>query len=381
MVQNYGIIENMKKRYLSEQILKDIKNKMVFLGGPRQVGKTTLSMDLFSKNSYLNWDFADDREKILTYQLPAENTWVFDEIHKYKKWRNYIKGLYDKNKKQKILVTGSARLDLYRFGGDSLQGRYHFLRLHPFTFDELKSTSFSDFESLFELGGFPEPFLMGKKIEAIRWSKEYRSRILRDDISSIETIKDLGSAELVLLRLPELVGSPLSINNISEDAQISFKTIKKWLDIYERFYAIYRLSPFGSPKIKAVKKEQKHYHFDWTLVKDPGYRFENMIGNHLLKRIHFLEDTQGRDIELRYFKDNEQREVDFVVVEDNKPLLFIECKFNDTTISSNLKYLKKKFPQVNSYQLTYNAKKDFVSQENIRVCDAFKILPELLSKL
>ncbi|MEK6627741.1 MAG: AAA family ATPase [Bdellovibrionota bacterium] len=371
----------MKIRYLSEQILKDLKSKMVFLGGPRQVGKTTLSLDLFSEQSYLNWDSSVDREKILKYELPSQKTWIFDEIHKYKKWRNYLKGLYDKNKKQQILVTGSARLDLYRYGGDSLQGRYHFLRLHPFTFDELKSAFFSDFETLFELSGFPEPFLKGDKIEATRWSKEYRSRILRDDISSVESIHDLGTAELVLMRLPELVGSPLSINSISEDVQTSFKTIKKWLDIYERFYAIYRLSPFGSPKIKAVKKEQKHYHYDWTLVKESGYRFENMIGSHLLKRVHFLEDTQGREIELRYFKDNEQREVDFVVVEDKKPILFIECKYNDTTISPHLKYLKKKFPHVESYQLTYNSKKDFVSQDKIRVCDAFRVLPEILSQL
>jgi predicted AAA+ superfamily ATPase len=372
----------MKKRYLSDQILKDLENKMVFLGGPRQVGKTTLAMNLFSEKSYLNWDSSEDREKILNYQLPNTKTWVFDEIHKYKKWRNYLKGLYDKNKNQNhILVTGSARLDLYRYGGDSLQGRYHYLRLHPLTFDELKSPSFKDFESLFELGGFPEPFLKGSKIEATRWSKEYKTRILRDDISSIETIHDLGSAELVLFRLPELVGSPLSINGISEDVQISFKTIKKWLDIFERFYAIYRLSPFGSPKIKAVKKEQKHYHYDWNLVKDLGYKFENMIGNHLLKRVHYIEDTQGREIELRYFKDNEQREVDFVVVEDRQPILFIECKINDTSVSSNLKYLKKKFPNVKSYQLTYNSKKDFISPEGIRVCDAYKVIQEILDQL
>ena len=371
----------MKKRYLSEQILKDLRNKMVFLGGPRQVGKTTLSLELFSERSYLNWDSAEDREKILKFELPSEKTWVFDEIHKYKKWRNYVKGLYDKNKKQQILVTGSARLDFYRYSGDSLQGRYHFLRLHPFTIDELQSHSFSDFKALFELGGFPEPFLKGDKMEATRWSKEYRSRILRDDINSVESIHDLGSAELVLMRLPELVGSPLSINGLSEDVQISFKTIKKWMEIFERFYAIYRLSPFGSTKIKALKKEQKHYHYDWTLVKNLGFRFENMIGNHLLKRVQYLEDTQGREIELRYFRDNEQREVDFVVVEDQKPVLFIECKLSDTTISSNLKYLKKKFPAVESYQLTYNSKKDFLSQDGIRVCDAYKVINEILLKI
>ncbi len=368
----------MKNRYLSAQILKDLENKMVFLGGPRQVGKTTLSLDLFSKKSYLNWDSFEDREKILNFELPNSKTWIFNEIHKYKKWRNYLKGLYDKNEGQQILVTGSARLDFYRYSGDSLQGRYHFLRLHPLSLDELNSYQFSDFESLFELGGFPEPFFKGNKIEAQRWSKEYRSRILKDDISSIETIKDLGSAELLLMRLPQLVGSPLSINNLSEDVQISFKTIKRWLDIYERFYAIYRLSPFGSSKIKAVKKEQKHYHYDWTLIKDKGLRFENIVANHLLKRIHFIEDTQGREIELRYFKDSEQREVDFVVTEDNLPVLFIETKFADTTISPHLKFLKKKFPDVKSYQLTYNSKKDFISQDGIRVIDAYKGLKEIL---
>jgi predicted AAA+ superfamily ATPase len=371
----------MKKRYLSDQILKDLKNKMVFLGGPRQVGKTTLALNLFSEQCYLNWDFSVDREKILKLEFPDQKTWIFDEIHKYKKWRNFLKGVYDKNKKQQILVTGSARLDLYRFGGDSLQGRYHFLRLHPLSFNELNTNSFKDFETLFELGGFPEPFFRSDKIEAVRWSKEYRSRILRDDISSVESIHDLGTAELVLMRLPELVGSPLSINNIAEDVQTSFKTVKKWIEIFERFYAIYRVPPFGSPKVKAVKKEQKHYHYDWTLVKDLGYRFENMIGNHFLKQIHFLEDTQGRELELRYFKDNEDREVDFVITENKKPLLFIECKLNDTSISKHLKYLKKKFPEVPAYQLTYNSKKDFVSDDGIRVCDAYKILNELLLQI
>lgn len=371
----------MLKRYISEQVLKDLQTKMVFLGGPRQVGKTTLALKLFSQKSYLNWDSAEDREKILNFELPNEKTWIFDEIHKYKKWRNYLKGLYDKNKQQQILVTGSARLDLYRYSGDSLQGRYHFLRLHPLTLDELNTTKFSDFESLFELGGFPEPFFRSDKIEAQRWSKEYRSRVLNDDINSIETISDLGSAELILMRLPQLVGSPLSINSLVEDAQISFKTIKRWLDIFERFYAIYRLSPFGSVKIKAVKKEQKHYHYDWTLIKDKGLRFENMIANHLLKRVNFLEDTQGREIELRYFKDSEQREIDFVIIEDTKPVVVIECKYADTTISPHLKFFKKKFPEVKSYQLTYNSKKDYISQDGIRVVDAHIGIKEILDLL
>lgn len=247
--------------------------------------------------------------------------------------------------------------------------------------DELNSNSFSDFQMLLNLSGFPEPFFKSDSVEAKRWSREYRQRILRDEIASIEKINDLGSAELALLRLPDLVGSPLSINALSEDLQISFKTIKRWIEIFERFYAIYRVSPFGSIKIKAVKKEQKHYHYDWTVVKNSAFRFENMIGSHLLKRIHFLEDTQGRNLELRYFRDSEQREVDFVVTEDNFPILFIECKMNDDSISPHLKYLKAKFPLVSSYQLTYQSKKDFKSPEGIRVVDAYKVINQILNEI
>jgi len=367
-----------KTRYLAHQILKDIERKMVFLGGPRQVGKTTLSLELFKKDSYLNWDNSIDRENILKGELPKEPIWIFDEIHKYKRWRNYLKGLYDKNKSQKILVTGSARLDYYRYSGDSLQGRYHYLRMHPLSLDELNSNSMKDLETLLMIGGFPEPFFGGNQVEAKRWSREYRQRILRDDISSIEKINDLGSAELVLIRLPDLVGSPLSINSICEDVQTNFKTVKRWIDIFERFYALFRVAPFGSPKIKAVKKEQKHYHYDWTLVKDLSFRFENLIGSHLLKKINFLEDTQGRDLELRYFRDIEQREVDFVVTEDRAPILFIECKWSDSPVSPHLNYLKAKFKNVPSYQLTYNGKKDFKTPEGIRVVNAHKVLNELL---
>lgn len=366
------------KRYLELQIKKDLKSKMVFLGGPRQVGKTTLSMSLFGKKGYLNWDSGEDRELILTKNLPNSSIWIFDEIHKYKKWRNYLKGLYDKTKdSQQILVTGSARLDFYRFNGDSLQGRYHYLRLHPLNMDELKINSLNDFNALLKFGGFPEPFFKGKEIEAKRWSREYRQRILRDDINSIEKIEDLGQAELLLLRLPELVGSPLSINSLTEDLQVSFKTVKRWIILFERFYAIFRLAPFGSAHIKAVKKEQKHYHFDWTLIKNEGLRFENMIASQLLKWTHYLQDTQGRDIELRYFRDQEQREVDFVVIEDNKPILFIECKNDSHQVSSHLKYLKNKFPHVPAFHLTYNSKKDFVTPDKIRLSDAYKVQAEL----
>lgn len=369
------------KRYLEDQIKEDLKRKMVFVGGPRQVGKTTLAKSLLKgeKSGYLNWDIATDRDDILQHKLPISRLWIFDEIHKYRKWRNYLKGIYDGKKSgQQVLVTGSARLDLYRFGGDSLQGRYHYLRLHPLSVAELELTTQKDFLTLLKLGGFPEPFLSGSEKEARRWSKEYRSRVVRDDIMSLESVQDLASIELLMTQLPQFVGSPLSVNSLSELLQISHKTVAKWIAILERIYAIFTVTPLGSPKIKAVKKARKHYHFDWSLVEEESFRFENLVGLHLLKWANFLEDTEGRDMELRYFRDVEGREVDFVVTEKNKPLLMVECKSSDRDISPSLKYLKSKFPAVRALQLSQSGKRAYVSKEGIEVVPALEFLKELV---
>lgn len=367
-------------RYLAAQVESDLKKKMVFVGGPRQVGKTTLAKSLLTDHAgYLNWDVRLDREKILLGEFPEAPLWVFDEIHKYRSWRNLLKGLYDsKVEGQKVLVTGSARLDYYRFSGDSLQGRYHYLRMHPLSFAELKTAHQSDLIQLLALGGFPEPFFGGSEIEAKRWSREYRSRLIREDLVQLERVQDLGNLELLALRLPEVVGGPLSINSLREDLQVSHKTVSNWLTILERMYSIFRLAPFGAPKIRAVKKEQKHYHFDWTLVHEPGLRFENLVASALLKWVDFKQDTEGENLELRYFRDIDRREVDFVVVRGKIPLQLIECKWADSEINPALRYLKERFPGVEAWQVSATGIKDYVTADGIRVCPARKFLGNLV---
>lgn len=363
-------------RYLKRQILKDIKKKMVFVAGPRQVGKTTLAQSLIpSPKQYLNWDDDSDRDKILKKEFPKKNgILIFDEIHKYQGWRNYLKGTYDKLKnKYHILVTGSAKLDVYRFGGDSLQGRYHFLRMHPLSLAELSDDQ-KTLMDLFQYGGFPEPFFSKNKIDAKRWSLNYRTRLIREDIVSLEQVNDLGRLELLFMRLPDLVGSPLSINALREDLQVHHATVSKWLDIFEKNYGIFRLAPFGSPLIKAVKKEQKHYHYDWTLIENKGNRFENLVASHLLKWVHWNYDTKGENWELRYFRDETGREVDFVLTDNAKPILFIECKFSDDPVSKSLEYLKTKFPEVEAFQISLKGKKDYINKNGIRVCPARELL-------
>lgn len=367
-------------RYLVPQVEQDLRRKMVFVSGPRQVGKTTMARGLpGAKKGYLSWDVARDREKILRGQLPPAPLWVFDEIHKYRSWRNFLKGVFDgRRPSQRILVTGSARLDFYRHGGDSLQGRYHLLRLHPLSVAELKLKTAGDLRDLLTLGGFPEPWFGRSEVEARRWSREYRDRLVREDVASLERVQDLGNIELLALRLPELVGSPLSVNALREDLQVAHKTVANWLRILERLYAIFRLAPFGAPRLRAVKKEQKHYQFDWTLVSDPAARFENLVASHLLKWVHFEQDARGRDLELRYFRDRDGRELDFVVAEKGAPLWLVEAKSADAGVSSTLRALKVRFPKAEAWQISATGTKDYVSPEGIRVAPATRFLSTLV---
>jgi hypothetical protein len=369
----------MKKRYIEKQIKNDLARKMVFLAGPRQVGKTTLAKKILpDKRGYLSWDITGHRNMILKNELPPVNFFVFDEIHKYKRWRNFLKDVYDNiGDKSKILVTGSAKLNQYRYGGDSLQGRYHFLRMYPLTVAELGISNQKELFELLTLGGFPEPYFSSSKKEAKRWSREYRTLLINEEVDSLEHILDLGTLELLSIRLPDLVGSPLSINSLREDLQTSHKTISNWLNIFERLYAIFRLKPFGSPLLRAVKKEQKHYHFDWTFIPDEAIKFENLVALHLLKWVYYLQDTEGKEIDLCYFRDIDGREVDFVITEDRKPILFIEVKWQDREVSKSLKYLHNKYKDTKALQISAIGTKDYLTKEGIRVLPALQFLKKL----
>lgn len=372
----------MSKRYLFQQVIDDLSEKMVFVGGPRQVGKTYLSQQIGAQAregfAYLNWDDDDDRRSILAKEFPKVGLLVLDELHKNRKWRQLLKGLFDKNKASlKILVTGSARLDYYRFGGDSLQGRYHYLRMHPLSVKELGITQQVDLLALLQLSGFPEPYFSRSETKARRWSRTYRQRLIREDLAALEKTEDLARIELMAMRLPDLVASPLSINGLREDLEVSHVTAAKWLQILERLYHIFRVTPFGSPKIKSVKKEFKHYHYDWSLVTDSGARFENFIGSHLLKWCHWLDDTQGVDMELRYFRDREQREVDFVVMREKKPILFCEVKSSDLKFSPQLRYLKQKFPDVRAVQVVLEPIAAKINADGLEMLSALEFLSSL----
>lgn len=399
MIEEESMLE---KRYLLDYVMEDLEEKMVFIGGPRQVGKTTLARDIvgkrFSTITYLNWDFGEDRKKILELRFsPDSELVIFDEIHKYKPWKNFVKGLYDKKKDEfKIVVTGSAKLNIFRKGGDSLMGRDFYFRLHPFSPGELldakrefqvmknleipsaakAQTEF--FNTLFKFGGFPEPLFKEDERFLRRWQHMRVERIIREDITGFESVSDLSSLQVLVDNLPDKVASLLSVNSLTEDLSVSHKTLKRWLDILENVYYHFRIYPFTRSPLRSLKKMPKVYLWDWSQIEDKkGARFENMIACHLLKFCHFLTDTEGYKATLYYLRDVEGREVDFIVTISEKPWFAVEVKTSAKTISSHLKYFMNRMDIPFLFQVVLQDDVDFMS-DRIRVISAPRFLGALV---
>ena len=364
-------------RYITPFVLEDLRKKMVFVGGPRQVGKTTLAKAVlsaaFPAGRYLNWDFDEDRQDILQKRWSAENTLlVFDELHKFPRWKRWIKGIYDvSHETHSFLVTGSARLDVYRRGGDSLMGRYHYWRLHPFTLDEIPKgiSPKEDFHRLMTVGGFHEPFLDGDERSARRWRRERFDRVIREDVRDLESIRNIQLLGMYLDLLRHRVGGLITLSNIANDLQISPKTAKLWLEVLERMYLVFSVRPYTKSLPRAVLKPPKVYFFDnGDVLGDEGARFENLIATSLLKRLHFLEDRDGYRYELRYIRDKEGREVDFVIVKEGELEELIEAKFSDENISKSLLYYAKRLNPKRATQIVATIKRPF-DKNQIKVTD------------
>ncbi len=390
----------MKKRYLQPLLERDLKERMVFIGGPRQVGKTTLSKqigaDMNEEYLYLNWDSREHRRQIMTGVFSAETPLIiFDEIHKYKGWKNYLKGLYDTRAGgTKLIATGSARLDVYRRGGDSLFGRYRYYRLHPFSLREalgampevalFQPLSFLSarnlrhtFQQLYDFGGFPQPFTKKDPVEWRRFQNERLELVIKQDIRDLERVSDLSGLQILVEILPGKVGSLLSANALQEDLQVTHKTVSNWLNILERFYYHFRIYPFASTKIKSLRKPAKMYLWDWSSTPSGPARLENIVGSHLLKLVHYLYDAFGHKAELHFLRDVDGREVDFLVVVDKRPWFAVEVKSSDRDAALSLRYFGDRLKIPFMYQVVDQAGVD-VTQKNIRIISVEKFLSGLV---
>jgi uncharacterized protein len=370
-------------------IWKDLAHSkpMVFLSGPRQAGKTTLAKQVaqtYSNSIYFNWDSTADKKRLIQNPEFFEQIHrkddrkpliIFDEIHKYRKWKNYLKGTYDKfNDRYHFLILGSGRLNVFQKGGDSLAGRYFQFNLWPLTLAELaeKRLSFRSFikkplqfiptgdsktkkiwKKLSKLSGFPEPYLSGKDTIYTRWSKNYHQLLLRQDIHQMTEIKNIDEVEILFSLLPERIGSPLSVASLARDLQISPTTAQVWIKTFESLCLAFLIKPWTQKITRALKKERKLYLFDYAEIPNSAAKFENMVALELLRAVSHWNDLGLGRFDLHYLRNREKEEVDFVLSNNHSPLLLVETKLSDENVSRNLLKFQNAL-QVPAVQLVQN---------------------------
>ncbi|MBU4289234.1 MAG: ATP-binding protein [Proteobacteria bacterium] len=361
----------MKRRILYENIWKMLSahKQMVFIAGPRQAGKTTFTQILaedFNNSLYFNWDILDEKRKLIENPFFYEEVHrkdnsmpliIFDELHKYSNWKNYLKSVYDRDKgNYKFIVSGSGRLDMYQKGGDSLAGRYFIFYLWPFTLAELAGNNLplEQFMSnpievracpnetqpawnrLSRFSGFPDPYL-GKTDQFYRiWSNTYRKQLLREDVRDLILLRNIENMEMLFSLLPSKIGSPLSMASLARDINVSFDSIRNWIEIFENFFMVFRIPPWSQKISRAITKEKKLYLFDYAGIESQAAKFENMVALELLRAISNWNDLGLGNFSLHYLRNREKEEVDFLLSNNHKPLLLIEAKLSDDHAAKSL---------------------------------------------
>jgi hypothetical protein len=386
-------------RYLVSEIDRFFAQeaKMAFVAGPRQVGKTTLAKHLLSEASadafYFNWDIESHRKAIIknpedfwqvsdTLARKGQQRIGLDEIHKYPRWKRFLKGLYDaRGKDLDVIVTGSGRLDIYQRGGDSLFGRYHLYRLHPFTlgeyiresrqtvcppgefwqrvlYERTPSGAKDGLEDLDSLTGFPEPLFSGSEARLRRWRRSHQTLVVREDLRDLTRIREIGLVETMVALLPDRIGSPLSINSLREDLGVNFMTAQGWLEALERLYYLFKIRPYAGRLSRTLRREEKAYLFDFSVIENTGNRFENLVALHLRKLCDAWTDWGYGDFALHYVRDREKREVDFLITENRKPYTLVEAKLTEEGIDPNLKYFHDRLKPTYSVQVVRTPRKN-----------------------
>ncbi len=368
--------------------------QMAFLMGPRQVGKTTLSLEISSEwpvHFYFNWDNAAERLLFLEGtqaiakqanldQLHEEiPILVFDEIHKFGKWKNFLKGFFDLyEKKSKIIVTGSSRLNIFKKGGDSLMGRYFYYRIHPLSVAEItsphlideeirqpKAISQEDWSALRDHGGFPEPFLQRSQPFSQRLQGIRKEQLFREDIRDGTRIQEIAQLELLAELLRQQAAESLSYLALSKKVGVSIDTIRRWIETLKSFYYCFSIQPWSKNISRSLIKEPKLYLWDWSLIEEPGHHHENLVASHLLKAVHFWTDRGWGEYGLYYLRTKEKIEVDFLVTKKEKPWFLVEVKTKNKGLSPSLFHFQKETQAEHAFQIAFDL--DFVQKSCFEV--------------
>jgi predicted AAA+ superfamily ATPase len=349
--------------------------QMVFLAGPRQVGKTTVARA--AADHYLDWDDPSHRrlllagtqavaEELRLHELRARPVVLaLDEFHKHRGWKGWLKGFFDVyGDRCKVVVTGSSRLDVYRRGGDSLMGRYFLHHMHPLSVAELAYHAVSErpirpprkitdeeWNALLQHGGFPEPFVRRSERFTRRWRDSRLTQLVREDVRDMTRIQDIGQLTVLAELLSERSADQLIYAGLARDVRIAEDTVRRWVDALAQLHFGFLVRPWFRNVNKALRKEPKWFLRDHSAIEDPGKRAETLVANHLLKAVDHYRDQGFGAYELRYLRDKDKREVDFLVVRDKKPFMLVEVKHADRNLSPALKYFQEQTGARHAFQV------------------------------
>lgn len=370
------------ERDLTEAIQRDLNSKIVMITGPRQCGKTTLAKMLTPHYDYFNWDYPEHRLDL------EEKGWdrskeliIFDELHKRRNWKSWIKGIYDvEGIPPKYVITGSARLDTTRKAGDSLAGRYFLYHLHPFDVKEVKAhvPPVKALERIMQVSGFPEPFLADEENFYRRWKKTHTDIILRQDLIDMESIRDIPSIETLIALLRRKVGTPVSYATLAQDLERDAKTIKTWLSYLENLYLIFPVRPFHRNIARSILKMPKYYLYDTAQVASgESGKLENYTACALLKELHRIQDSLGYDVSLNYLRTKDGKEIDFAVRINDTVTHLIEVKTGDNSLSRNFRVFSEYFPEARKIQLVKSLPREKTYPDGAEIRDAATWLANL----
>jgi len=386
----------MKRFY--EYVLQDHfkeNRQMAFIVGPRQVGKTTTSTDFRKKQLYFSWDNENHRQAILegpksiadAIGLTNTRTIVFDEIHKYPQWKNFIKGFFDTYQKDRfdIVVTGSAKLDVYRKGADSIMGRYFMYRMHPLTVAEIVSPGLKlketknpkkiknqDFDALKQHGGFPQPFIKRNRRFYNRWKRTRSQLLFREELRDTTRIYEVGQVELLAKFIEQNTGHLMNYASLARKIRCSEDSVRRWTSVLESLYYCFLIRPWSQNVPRSLLKDPKVYLWDWSVHDSSGTRNENMVASHLLKAIHGWQDLGLGEYGLFFIRTKDKREVDFLVTKDKQPWFLVEVKTSwDDSLSKNLSYFQELTGADHAFQVVVDSK--YASADCFDITDPVKV--------
>jgi predicted AAA+ superfamily ATPase len=382
--------------------------QMAFVSGPRQVGKTTTCRG--QGDVYFDWDVQAHQRTIVAGQNAAAEesgldaltegdrpVIVFDELHKYPRWKNFLKGFFDLYADAcRIVVTGSSRLDTYRRGGDSLVGRYFLVHMHPLSVAELLTAELpaeervlrppsrldaDAWESLWQYGGFPEPMIAGNSRFMRRWQTQRHTQLFKEDLRDLTRIQDLALLEVMGRFLEDRSGRQIVVSNLARDVQVAPNTAKLWVNALCALHFGFLVKPWHRNVSKSLRKNPKWYLRDWSSISDRGQRAETLVACHLLKAVEGWTDLGLGNFDLRYLRDKEKREVDFAVIRDEQVWFLVEVKTGSRGISPSLPYFQSQTGARHAFQLSMDMEyvdKDCFSITRPVCVPALTLLSQLL---